>query len=79
MRIRSLVGVALMLTSAGIALAACGDASSSASSIPSDVRSSQAAAGPVVADFTLSTGPASSFSLGEHTGEVVVLYFSFPG
>ncbi|MCH8185860.1 MAG: hypothetical protein IH862_07155 [Chloroflexi bacterium] len=78
MRIRSLVGVAL-LTSAGIALAACGDASSSASPPSSDVGPSQTAAGPVVADFTLSTGPASSFSLVEHAGDVVVLYFSFPG
>ncbi len=78
MRIRSLVGLAVVLTSAGIALAACGDASS-ASSIPSDVGPSQTAAGPVVADFTLSTGPASSFSLVEHAGDVVVLYFSFPG
>ena len=78
MRIRSLVGVALILTFAGIALAACGGASS-ASSSPSDEGPSQTAAGPVVADFTLSTGQASSFSLGEHAGDVVVLYFSFPG
>ncbi len=78
MRIRSLVGLGVMLTSAGIALAACGGPSS-ASSIPSDVGPSQTAAGPVVADFTLSTGPASSFSLVEHAGDVVVLYFSFPG
>ena len=78
MRIRSLVGVAVMLTLAGIALGACGDASP-ASSIPSDVGPSQPAAGPVVADFTLSTGSASSFSLREHAGDVVVLYFSFPG
>ncbi len=78
MRIKSLVGLAVMLTSAGIALAACGDASS-ASSPSNGVGPSQTAAGPVVADFTLSTGPASSFSLGEHAGDVVVLYFSFPG
>ncbi len=72
MRIRRLIGVAVMLTSAGVALAACGDASP-ASSIPSGVGPSQTAAGPVVADFTLSTGPASSFSLVEHAGDVVVL------
>ena len=78
MKIRSLVGLALMLTSAGIALAACGDASP-ASSPSSGVGPSQTAAGPVVADFTLSTGPASSFSLVEHAGDVVVLYFSFAG
>ncbi len=73
-----MVGLAVMLTSAGIALAACGD-TSPASSIPSDAGPSQTAAGPVVADFNLSTGPASSFSLGEHAGDVVVLYFSFAG
>ncbi len=78
MRIRSLVGLAAVLTSAGIALAACGDASPSSSS-SSAVGPSQTAAGPVVADFTLSTGPASSFSLVEHAGDVVVLYFSFAG
>ncbi len=78
MRIKSLVGLAVMLTSAGIALAACGDASPT-SSPSSDLGPSQTAAGPVVADFTLSTGPASSFSLVEHAGDVVVLYFSFAG
>ena len=78
MRIRRLVGLAVMLTSAGVALAACGDASS-ASPPSSGVGSSQTAAGSVVADFTLSTGPASSFSLAEHAGDVVVLYFSFAG
>ena len=78
MRIRRLVGLAVMLTSAGIALAACGGASP-ASSLSSDVGPSQTVAGPVVADFTLSTGSASSFSLGEHAGDVVVLYFSFAG
>ncbi len=78
MRIRSLIGLAVMLTSAGIALAACGDASP-ASSPSNGLGPSQTAAGPVVADFTLSTGPASSFSLGEHAGDVVVLYFSFAG
>ena len=77
MRIRSLVGVAL-LTSAGIALAACGDASP-AGSPSSGVGPSQTAVGPVVADFTLSTGSSSSFSLVEHDGDVVVLYFSFAG
>ncbi len=78
MSFRSLVGVALILTFAGIALAACG-AASSASPPSSDVGPSQATDGPVVADFTLSIGPASSFALVEHAGDVVVLYFSFPG
>ena len=29
--------------------------------------------------FTVSTGGGSTFSLDEHRGEVVILYFSFPG
>lgn len=29
--------------------------------------------------FTVSTGGGSTFSLEEHRGEVVILYFSFPG
>ena len=29
--------------------------------------------------FSVSTGIESMFSLDEHVGEVVVLYFSFPG
>ena len=29
--------------------------------------------------FSVSTGRGSVFSLEEHSGEVVVLYFSFPG
>ena len=78
MRIRSMIGVSVMLTFAGIALTACGDASS-ANPPSSGEGPSQSAAGPVVADFTLSTGPTSSFSLDEHAGDVVVLYFSFAG
>ena len=78
MRLRGLAGVAVILTSVGIALAACGD-TSSASSPSSGVGPSQTAAGPVAADFTLSTGLASSFSLVEHAGDVVVLNFCFAG
>ena len=29
--------------------------------------------------FSVSTGPESAFSLDEHSGEIVLLYFSFPG
>ena len=29
--------------------------------------------------FAVSTGGGSTFSLEEHRGEVVILYFSFPG
>ena len=34
---------------------------------------------PSVEDFSVSTGVGTSFSLSEHAGDVVVLYFSFPG
>ena len=78
MKMRSLIGLTVFLASVGIALTACGD-TSSANPPSSGEGPSQSAAGPVVANFTLSTGPASSFSLGEHAGDVVVLYFSFPG
>lgn len=33
----------------------------------------------VAPSFSVSTGRESGFSLEEHSGEVVVLYFSFPG
>lgn len=35
--------------------------------------------GPLVPDFTVSTGAGSSFTLSGHRGEIVLLYFSFPG
>jgi cytochrome oxidase Cu insertion factor (SCO1/SenC/PrrC family) len=50
--------------------------SSSASSLgASQVGGSKAA----VPDFTVSTGAGTKFSLSDHRGDVVVLYFSFPG
>ncbi len=36
-------------------------------------------AGPLVPDFTVNTGGGSSFSLSGHRGEIILLYFSFPG
>ena len=33
----------------------------------------------IASSFTVSTGGGSTFSLDEHDGEVVILYFSFPG
>ena len=61
-----------------LALAACGNDSGVS---PSDASSTQSrpSDGPIANDFTVSTGPDSSFSLSEHRGEIVVLYFSFPG
>ena len=52
----------------GLALAACGGTDSAATSAASQA-----------VDFTVSTGPLSSFSMSEHRGDIVVLYFSFPG
>ena len=34
---------------------------------------------PLAPEFTVGTGNGSSFSLKDRRGEVVVLYFSFPG
>ena len=58
----------------GLALAACGGTDTAANS-----AASQAIDGPIAIDFTVSTGPLSSFSMSEHRGDIVVLYFSFPG
>jgi hypothetical protein len=33
----------------------------------------------VAPDFSVGTGPNATFSLSDHRGDVVVLYFSFPG
>ncbi len=62
--------------------AACGGGSGGA---PSEIRSSSigqpgpASEGQQAASFSVSIGGESSFSLDEHGGEVVLLYFSFPG
>jgi cytochrome oxidase Cu insertion factor (SCO1/SenC/PrrC family) len=65
-------------------LFACGGGSASLepASGPDSSRSQDPAAAvarPPVMDFAISTGRGTSFSLSEHAGEVVVLYFSFPG
>ncbi len=39
----------------------------------------EGAQGAQAPSFSVSTGEDSSFSLDEHSGEVVLLYFSFPG
>ncbi len=71
--------VALPLLALGVLLAACGngpEAETGSSQRPdraaSEVR-------PAAADFAVSTGPGTAFSLSGHTGDVVILYFSFPG
>ncbi len=64
------------------AFSACGGGSEGA---PSEIRSSSnGQSGPALGGtqaplFSVSTGKGSVFSLEEHSGEVVVLYFSFPG
>ncbi len=65
-------------------LAACGGgftAEPSESRASSIGRSNPApgVGGPKAPSFSVSTGGESSFSLDEHGGEVVLLYFSFPG
>lgn len=42
-------------------------------------RSTDAKQGPIAPDFTVTTAFDSSFSLREHVGDVIVLYFSFVG
>ncbi len=62
--------------------AACGGGSEGA---PSEIRSSSigqsgpASGGRQAPSFSVSTGGESTFSLDEHGGEVVLLYFYFPG
>ena len=75
--------VALLFSLVGV-LAACGGGSSG---ISSESRGSSAPSfgvatgkiAPKAPDFSVSTGGESVFSLDEHGGEVVLLYFSFPG
>jgi len=75
----SLVGLALLMA-AGLAMAGCGSASTGSRPADSNLQSSDAQpSGPVAPDFIVSTGVGTAFSLAEHRGEVVVLYFSFPG
>ena len=75
--------VALLLSMVGV-LAACGGGSSG---IASEGHSSSVTSfgiatrdiGPKAPAFSVSTGGESVFSLVEHGGEIVLLYFSFPG
>ena len=63
-------------------LAACGGGStaeSSESRSSSSGQSGPTSGGRQAPSFSVSTGGESSFSLDEHGGEVVLLYFSFPG
>ena len=75
----SLVGLALLMA-ASLAMAGCASGSTGSRPADSNLQSSGAQpSGPVAPDFNVSTGAGSAFSLAEHRGEVVVLYFSFPG
>jgi len=65
-------------------LAACGGNSTgfstnASSSQRGSSQTAPASSGPVVPNFTVSNGEGTAFSLGDHQGDVVVLYFSFPG
>ena len=62
----------------GVVLAACGGAPPENAAIlaPASVANVAESSAP---SFSVSTGKGSAFSLAEHSGEVVVLYFSFPG
>ena len=75
----SLAGLALLMV-AGLAMAGCTSGPTAARPAAVDLQSSSAQpSGPVAPGFIVSTGVGSAFSLAEHKGEVVVLYFSFPG
>ena len=74
-----LIGLPLLVF-AGIAIAGCASGSTQAPSSAGDPQDTNAQqSGPVAPDFIVRTGEGSAFSLAEHKGEVVVLYFSFPG
>lgn len=74
-----------MLLMIAVALAACGgnglegSASDGSGSNARIIAEVSLEAGPLVPDFTVSTGGGSSFSLSGHRGEIILLYFSFPG
>ena len=58
-----------------------GACSSATSASEADVSGPSQASkkGPLAADFSVNTGGESAFSLSDHRGEIVVLFFSFPG
>ncbi len=75
----SLAGLALPVA-AGLLMAGCAAGSTGSRPAAGNLQSSIAQpSGSVAPDFIVSTGVGSSFSLDEHRGDVVVLYFSFPG
>ena len=75
--------VAVLLALSAV-LAACGGGSAVKStenrsnSIP-PAGGAGKGGGALAPSFSVSTGAGSIFSLDEHNGEVVLLYFSFPG
>lgn len=74
-----LVGLALLVV-AGLLMVGCGSGSTGPGPAAGDFQSANSQpSGPLAPDFIVSTGVGSAFSLAEHKGEVVVLYFSFPG
>ena len=76
LRWRLLSGSVPLLTI--LLLAACGGASTGSTAQVSS-KPGIAAKAPVAPDFSVRTGQDTAFSLSDHQGDVVVLYFSFPG
>ncbi len=73
-----------LLAVMSIFLAACGNgpedlALETSGSNDQAMADASQTGGPLVPDFTVSTGGGSSFSLSSHRGEILRLYFSFPG
>ncbi len=68
---------------ATLLLAACTSDSTSPQPLASSASGSDkqvpTASGPAAPPFAVSTGQETVFSLSDHEGDVVVLYFSFPG
>lgn len=73
---RPLSFAVLLITA--LLLAACGS-DAAGSTAPGSSKPMVVSKGPVVPDFSVSTGQETTFSLSNHQGDVVVLYFSFPG
>ena len=69
-----MLGLVILL----LPLAACGGRSGGSES-SARAREPKGSSQALATEFTASTGPSSSFSLSDHPGEVVILYFSFPG
>ena len=76
---RSLAFWLPLLLMMAVALAACGNAPEGPRSNAQVTAGRSTEAGPIVPDFTVGTGGDSSFSLHGHRGEIILLYFSFPG